>query len=486
VKNGSETDVDCGGSCPACPNGDTCNVNTDCQSGNCSQGTCAPALAVLSTSPADNTSALASTPIAVTFNQAMNPATLTAQTTSGACSGTLQVSLDNFTTCVPMAAALAVLSNGNATATVTPAPGLLVNQTYKIRVTTGVAGAGGAPLTATFTQPNGFTTSSPNLCDNSLVISQVYGGGSNSGATFKRDFVELHNRGSQPIDLAGFSLQYASTSGTSWQKLDLSKTIPAGGYFLIQLAGGNVGADLPTPDLTGSIDLAGSNGKVALVNNQTVLSGSCPLGASVIDFVGYGSANCSEGGTATPAPSSTLSAQRVQNGCADVNLNSVDFVTGTPAPKNSASAAVVCACTVHNESGAGLEADFCNVQFPTSLSLTTATLSPQVFGRIFEAGITEAAGPNAQVRAQLGFGLPTQNPQYGAWTWSTASFNVQVGNDDEYQATFTAPAPGSYRYAYRVSLDQGVSWTVCDPNGAGANPDLSLDLGNLPVLTVTP
>ncbi len=41
VKNGNETDVDCGGSCPACPMGDTCGVDTDCQSAVCSAGTCA-------------------------------------------------------------------------------------------------------------------------------------------------------------------------------------------------------------------------------------------------------------------------------------------------------------------------------------------------------------------------------------------------------------------------------------------------------------
>jgi hypothetical protein len=301
-------------------------------------------------------------------------------------------------------------------------------------------------------------------------------------------FVELYNRGSQPIDVSTFSIQYASAGGNSWSRVNLTGSVQPGGYYLIQLAGGNTGADLPTPDLSSAaINMSATAGKLALVNNQNNLTGACPLGPSVLDFVGFGpAATCWEGTAPTPSPSISLSVQRAQNGCVDLNQNSGEFTTGTPAPRNSASAAAVCACIVHNESGAGLEADFCNVQFPTSLVLTTATLSPQVFGRIFEAGITEAAGPNAQVRAQLGFGLPTQNPQYGAWTWVNASFNVQIGNDDEYQATFTAPAPGSYRYAYRVSLDQGVSWTVCDPNGAGANPDLSLDLGNLPVLTVTP
>ncbi len=44
VKNGTETDVDCGGSCPACSGGETCYLGGDCQSGDCEQETftCTP------------------------------------------------------------------------------------------------------------------------------------------------------------------------------------------------------------------------------------------------------------------------------------------------------------------------------------------------------------------------------------------------------------------------------------------------------------
>ena len=47
----------------------------------------------------------------------------------------------------------------------------------------------------------------------SVVISQVYGGGGNSGATYRNDFVELFNRGAEPVSLAGWSIQYASATG---------------------------------------------------------------------------------------------------------------------------------------------------------------------------------------------------------------------------------------------------------------------------------
>lgn len=41
-KNGSESDVDCGGSCQDCATGKICKVNTDCKSGVCQSLICAP------------------------------------------------------------------------------------------------------------------------------------------------------------------------------------------------------------------------------------------------------------------------------------------------------------------------------------------------------------------------------------------------------------------------------------------------------------
>jgi hypothetical protein len=49
-----------------------------------------------------------------------------------------------------------------------------------------------------------------------VVISQVYGGGGNAGATLKNDFIELFNRGASPVNLNGWSVQYASAAGTGW------------------------------------------------------------------------------------------------------------------------------------------------------------------------------------------------------------------------------------------------------------------------------
>ena len=86
-----------------------------------------------------------------------------------------------------------------------------------------------------------------------VVISQLYAGGGNSGATYTNDFVELLNRGSSSVDLSGWTVQYATAAGTTWQVTPLSGTVQPGRYFLVQLASAAaVGAALPTPDATGT------------------------------------------------------------------------------------------------------------------------------------------------------------------------------------------------------------------------------------------
>jgi uncharacterized protein len=94
-----------------------------------------------------------------------------------------------------------------------------------------------------------------------VVISQVYGGGGNSGATLKNDFVELFNRSGAPVSLTGWSIQYASASGTTWQVTALSGTLQPGQYYLVQEAQGSGGTvTLPTPDAAGTIAMSAGGG----------------------------------------------------------------------------------------------------------------------------------------------------------------------------------------------------------------------------------
>lgn len=465
---------------PPQPTGTSCSQGgTTCDG----SGACVVRPTVTATTPGDATSALATTSVAITFSMAMNPATLTAQTAAGACSGNIQVSLDDFASCVALPS-IAVMSASNTVATLTAVPGLLVNRTFKIRVTTGAKSAGGAALGAQYTHATGFKTGSPaGFGGGSIVISQVYGGGGNSTAPYSNDFVELHNRGNTSVSLAGWSVQYAGATGTSWSAAPLSGSIPPGGFYLVQLAtGGAVGSALPTADATGPMNLSATTGKVALLNSTTLLSGTCPTGGTIVDFVGYGTtANCYET-AAAPAPSSsnTTAIFRASSGCTDANNNATDFVTpATPSPRNSASTGVNCGFPVfvQNESDSANEANYCSVQFPLSLGAPAGT-PMTVYAQIWEPGLTEAAGPpSAAILGQVGYGPASANPQYeSGWTWTNATWNLQSGNNDEFKATFSAPPTGSYRYVYRFSIDFGATWTLCDLDGAGANPGLTFDL----------
>jgi hypothetical protein len=187
-----------------------------------------------------------------------------------------------------------------------------------------------------------------------VVISQVYGGGGNTGATYKNDFVELYNRGTVAVTLTGHTLQYASSTGTfnaeNVQTLP-NITLQPGQYYLIQeLAGAGGTTNLPSPDLVANesdnfvvLALAGANGKIALVSNGTPITSA--TGSTVVDFVGYGTANIFEGSGAVVALTNTTAALRASNGCQDTNNNSTDFVASEPTPRNTSTPVNICGTT---------------------------------------------------------------------------------------------------------------------------------------------
>src|SRR5262249_56729839 len=104
--------------------------------------------------------------------------------------------------------------------------------------------------------------------------------------------------------------QYASATDQNWQVTPLTNFIlQPGQYYLIKEAAGLGGTDeLPTPDATGSIAVGSTSGKVALVSNTVALTGVCPSDPAIIDFVGYGTANCFEGPGAAPTLTNTTQA----------------------------------------------------------------------------------------------------------------------------------------------------------------------------------
>ena len=181
-----------------------------------------------------------------------------------------------------------------------------------------------------------------------IVVSQVYAGGGNAGAAYANDFVELFNRGSTAVDVSGWTVQYASAAGTTWQATALTGSVAPGRRHLVQLASaGAVGAPLPTADSTGTTNLAVSGGKVAVVRDTAPLTcgataGSCSAVTTVADLVGYGTAADYEGAGAAPAIDNASAATRAGEGCVDTDVNSADFASAAPLPRNSSATATSC------------------------------------------------------------------------------------------------------------------------------------------------
>ncbi|ULH16062.1 ExeM/NucH family extracellular endonuclease [Deinococcus sp. KNUC1210] len=227
----------------------------------------------------------------------------------------------------------AIPSNAtDGTPTITATLNGVTAGTYTVTLTAN--GQNGASASAVYT----VTVTPAATSVNHLVISQVYGGGGNNGATYKNDFVELFNPTAAPISTSGYTLQYASATGVFNTGLGMmtlpAATIPAYSYYLIQLAAGGAGTVSLTPDATGTLSLSGTVGKVALASNNAVVNS--PTAANVVDFVGFGStASQFEGSAPTAAPSNTTAVLRAGNGCTDTNSNVNDFATGVPNPRNS-------------------------------------------------------------------------------------------------------------------------------------------------------
>ena len=125
----------------------------------CETDTTAPT--VSSVYPADNQNGVSITEnISVTFSKAMNTTSVTTNISNTTCSGSFQLSYNNFDNCIQMSSS-PLSSNSYRTFTVDPSINLSHSTNYKIRVTTGVKDTAGNSLSSQYEISNGFTTASP-------------------------------------------------------------------------------------------------------------------------------------------------------------------------------------------------------------------------------------------------------------------------------------------------------------------------------------
>ena len=124
-------------------------------------GTDTTAPTVCSVYPPDNQNGVSITEnISVTFSEAMNTTSVTTNISNTTCSGSFQLSYNNFSNCVQMSSS-PISSNSYMTFTVDPSNNLSHSTNYKIRVTTGVKDTAGNSLSSQYEISNGFTTASP-------------------------------------------------------------------------------------------------------------------------------------------------------------------------------------------------------------------------------------------------------------------------------------------------------------------------------------
>jgi predicted extracellular nuclease len=284
-----------------------------------------------------------------------------------------------------------------------------------------------------------------------LVISQVYGAGGNVGATYQSDYIELYNRGATTVDLSTWSVQYAATAGTTWQRTNLTGFLGAGQHYLVREATGSscgglaCGSPLPTPDASGSIPMAAGAGKVALLNSRTTITTgtSCPS-TGVIDLVGYGTGtNCFEGTGPTGTISASTAALRAADGGTDTDSNSDDFTVGAPNPRSSGVLWLTINDVSHNESTGSQLYDF-------TVSLTMAA---GLTGVTFDI----ATADNSATTANNDYAAQTLTNQTIPEGSSTYLFSVMVNGD-------TAFEPDE---SFFVNVTNVVGANVADAQGVG-------------------
>jgi len=175
----------------------------------------------------------------------------------------------------------------------------------------------------------------------------VYGGGGSTSTTptpaFNQDYVELYNASNTAVNIGGWTIEYASATGSWGSSAANIFTFPAG--TLIQpcsyvLVGGAwlatyTGASI-TPDFAGLFAASATGGKFALFNAvNTNLACGLELPGTLVDKLSYGTTtNCAEG-TLLGLLSTVTAALRNQGGYVDTDNNLADFTIGTPAPRTS-------------------------------------------------------------------------------------------------------------------------------------------------------
>ncbi|MCL1850803.1 MAG: chitobiase/beta-hexosaminidase C-terminal domain-containing protein, partial [Bacteroidetes bacterium] len=332
-----------------------------------------------------------------------------------------------------------------------------------------------------------------------IVISGLYGGGGNSGAPYKNDYIELYNTTNAAINLEGYTLYYASATGTSSGNYGTAFTFPAGAtigankFALIKAAAGtSVQTEWPiTFDFDASgpgdyMNLSGTNGKVLLLSTYHDLSASGSIPTTLagiqalpdyVDYVPFGSATPFFG-TAIPSLSNTTAAKRNYDDITKVisytfNVGA-DFAVVTvnaTTPRNSNYGSVVANPTISPNGGAFTEAKTVTITCTTpgaSIYYTMDGTNPTPSSTLYTTPISLNTNGTYTIKA-IGVKAEFTNSEIVTANFIINILNLSQCNIFEAFENSAWGGTGNGSYNNRTVTDDLGSWSVSAVSAMDAN-----------------
>lgn len=111
--------------------------------------------------------------------------------------------------------------------------------------------------------------------------------------------------------------------------------------------------------------------------------------------------------------------------------------------------------TVTCSGSVGVQIGWANLQWPYDGTIDFGG-DYTVYAQVYVAGITDAAGQGEYITSWIGYNTTNTDP--ATWeNWVLATYNVDVGNNDEYMANIgpIINAPGTFYYASRFQMGSG-------------------------------
>ena len=261
------------------------------------------------------------------------------------------------------------------------------------------------------------------------------------------EFVELRNDTDRVVDLVGCALD----TGRAPAVLGTLRLDPGGYAVLARSADDGLNGGV-APDQLFDFPLANNGGALTL-----------RCGAVDIDSVEWDASAAPGQGLGGAGRGHSLSLDADDAWCRGRTPYSVGN-WGTPGAANPA-------CDV--------PVGWCVLQSPHAVD-AQVDAEVTVYGRFYAEGLTDLTpgnDPHPLAYGELGYGEHDTDPD-DSWTWLRAEYNPGWNggdfgepNNDELQATLVVPLPreSGFDFAYRVTVDDGRTWTLCDADGSVEN-----------------